>query len=73
MPLTTDWVAPTARLVEDIRGSSVVYTDDTSWRINGHGAYLMTFDSDRATVYQICDHHRHQECNGPRFLDSGLG
>lgn len=48
-------------LVTKVRGADVVYTDDTSWRIKGSGAFLMGFDSDQATVYQIRDQHRHQE------------
>jgi transposase len=39
----------------------VVYTDDTSWRIHGKTAHLMTFDSDQATVFQIRDRHRNEE------------
>ena len=39
----------------------VVHTDDTGWRIGGAPAYLMAFDTDQATVYQIRSHHRHEE------------
>ena len=38
-----------------------VYTDDTGWRIHGQTAHLMTFDTDRATVFQIRRRHRNQE------------
>jgi transposase len=38
-----------------------VYTDDTSWRIHGKPAHLMTFDTDQATVFQIRDRHRNEE------------
>jgi hypothetical protein len=38
-----------------------VYTDDTGWRIHGEGAQLMTFDTDRATVFQIRRQHRNEE------------
>ncbi len=39
----------------------VVHTDDTGWRVSGQTAFLMGFDSDRATVYQIRAQHRHEE------------
>jgi len=39
----------------------VVHTDDTGWRVSGQTAFLMGFDSDRATVYQIRPRHRHEE------------
>ena len=39
----------------------VVYTDDTGWRVSGQTAFLMGFDSDQATVYQIRPRHRHEE------------
>jgi hypothetical protein len=38
-----------------------VHTDDTGWRIAGQSAFLMGFDSDQATVYQIRAQHRHEE------------
>jgi transposase len=38
-----------------------VYTDDTGWRIHGQTAHLMTFDTDRATVFQIRQRHRNEE------------
>jgi len=41
-----------------------VYTDDTGWRIHGEGAQLMTFDTDRATVFQIRRQHRNEPKNG---------
>jgi transposase len=41
--------------------SPVVYTDDTGWRVGGENAYLMAFDTDEATVYQVRPRHRHQE------------
>jgi hypothetical protein len=50
---------------EDLRTpvpkAAVVHTDDTSWRIGGEAAYLMAFDTDEATVYQIRSQHRHAE------------
>jgi transposase len=39
----------------------VVHTDDTGWRVSGQTAFLMGFDSDQATVYQIRSRHRHEE------------
>jgi transposase len=39
----------------------VVYTDDTGWRIHGKPAYLMAFDTDQATVFQIRNQHRNEE------------
>ena len=39
----------------------VVYTDDTGWRVGGRTAFLMGFDTDRVTVYQIRDRHRNEE------------
>ncbi len=50
-----------AGLIDEIRRSTVVYTDDTGWRIGGLTAFLMAFDSDLATVYQIRPQHRHEE------------
>ncbi len=39
----------------------VVYTDDTSWRIGGDGAYLMGFDTDQETVYQVRTRHGNEQ------------
>src|SRR5260221_555315 len=36
-------------------------TDDTGWRIHGQAAFLMAFDTDQATVFQIRDQHRNEE------------
>ncbi|MGH9653487.1 MAG: IS66 family transposase, partial [Bryobacteraceae bacterium] len=38
-----------------------VHTDDTGWRVGGQSAFLMGFDTDEATVYQIRSQHRNQE------------
>jgi transposase len=38
-----------------------VYTDDTGWGIHGQTAHLMTFDTDRATVFQIRQRYRNEE------------
>ena len=50
-----------ARLRAAMPESPVVHTDDTSWRVGGEAAYLMAFDTDEATVYQIRAQHRHEE------------
>jgi hypothetical protein len=41
--------------------SPVTHTDDTGWRVGGEPAFLMAFETDRATVYQIRSRHRNQE------------
>jgi uncharacterized coiled-coil protein SlyX/transposase len=38
-----------------------VHTDDTGWRVGGTAAFLMAFESDRETIYQIRARHRNQE------------
>lgn len=49
------------QLRESMREAAVVHTDDTGWRVSGQTAFLMGFDSDQATVYQIRKRHRHEE------------
>jgi transposase len=49
------------RLREGVKEAKRVFTDDTGWRINGEAAYLMGFDTDEATVYQIRSRHRNEE------------
>lgn len=44
-----------------VRTAPVVYTDDTGWRVGGRPAFLMGFDTDEATVYQIRFQHRNEE------------
>ena len=44
-----------------VREAAVVHTDDTGWRIGGQTAFLMGFDTDQLTVYQIRARHRHEE------------
>lgn len=44
-----------------VREAPAVYTDDTGWRIGGQSAFLMGFDTDQATVYQIRQRHRNEE------------
>lgn len=41
--------------------SAAVFTDDTGWRVGGQNAFLMGFDTDQATVYQIRRQHRNEE------------
>ncbi len=44
-----------------IRESSVVYTDDTGWRVGGETAFLMAFETTESTVYQVRPRHRNEE------------
>ena len=44
-----------------VRSSSFVHTDDTGWRVGGEPAYLMAFETDEASVYQIRARHRNEE------------
>jgi transposase len=39
----------------------VVPTDDTGWRVGGEPAFLMAFETEAATVYQVRPRHRHEE------------
>ncbi len=48
-------------LREQVRQAPVTYTDDTSWQVGGDGAYLMAFDTDRQTVYQIRRQHGNEQ------------
>ena len=48
-------------LRESVRYSAVVHTDDTGWRMDGEGAFLMAFETDEATVYQVRARHRNEE------------
>ena len=49
------------RLRGSIRDSSFVHTDDTGWRVGGESAFLMAFETDEATVYQVRPRHRNEE------------
>jgi transposase len=59
--------------------AAVVSIDDTGWRVGGEPAYLMAFETDAATVYQIRSRHRHEEVHeviptdyiGVRVTDRG--
>ena len=44
-----------------VPAAPAVHTDDTGWRIGGQPAFLMGFDTDHATVYQIRFQHRNEE------------
>lgn len=44
-----------------VRDSAVTHTDDTGWRVGGKPAFLMAFETDQATVYQIRPRHRNEE------------
>jgi transposase len=44
-----------------IKGARAVYTDDTGWRVGGEPAWLMAFETDAATVYQVRPRHRNEE------------
>lgn len=48
-------------LRDQVREAPAVHTDDTGWRIGGHNAFLMGFDNDSETVYQIRRQHRNEE------------
>ena len=49
------------RLRGSVRESAVVHTDDTGWRVGGESAFLMAFETDYATVYQVRGRHRNEE------------
>ena len=49
------------RLRGSVRTSPFVHTDDTGWRVGGESAFLMAFETDRATVYQVRARHRNEE------------
>ena len=48
-------------LREQVPDAAVTYTDDTGWRVGGDGAYLMAFDTDQQTVYQIRQQHGNEQ------------
>jgi len=50
-----------ARLRAAVRDRPSVHTDDTGWRVGGKPAFLMAFETDEATVYQVRPHHRNEE------------
>ena len=62
-----------------VRASPVVHTDDTGWRVGGEPAFLMAFETDESTVYQVRARHRNEEvrevipsdCAGVMVTDRG--
>ena len=44
-----------------VRDQPSVHTDDTGWRVGGEPAFLMAFETDEVTVYQVRPQHRNQE------------
>lgn len=48
-------------LRQQVKQAPVTYTDDTGWRVGGDGAYLMAFDTDQQTVYQIRSRHGNEQ------------
>ena len=49
------------KLRGSVRASPLVHTDDTGWRVDGGPAFLMAFETDEATVYQVRTRHRNEE------------
>ncbi len=49
------------RLRASVRDRPFVHTDDTGWRVGGEPAFLMAFETDDATIYQIRRRHRNEE------------
>jgi hypothetical protein len=56
---------PVGTVYEQLRAvvpaAPVVHTDDTGWRVGGESAFLMAFETEAATVYQVRPRHRHEE------------
>lgn len=48
-------------LCDSVRNAPYVHTDDTGWRVGGRSAWLMVFETDAATVYQVRKRHRNEE------------
>jgi transposase len=44
-----------------VQEAPFVHTDDTGWKVGGKTAFLMGFDTDHETVYQIRPQHRNEE------------
>ena len=49
------------KLRGSVRASPLVHTDDTGLRVDGGPAFLMAFETDEATVYQVRARHRNEE------------
>ena len=58
------------KLRGSVRASPLVHTDDTGWRVDGGPAFLMAFETDEATVYQVRARHRNEEVR--EVVPSGL-
>ena len=58
-------------LCVSVRSRSMVHTDDTGWRVGGDAAFLMAFEIDEATVYQIRFHHLNGEVRELIHADNG--
>ena len=50
-------------LVENVRGSKVVYPDETGWRIGGRKSWLWVFVTADQTVYRIAKGRGYQEAS----------
>jgi len=48
-------------LCDPVAEAPYVHTDDTGWREGGRPAWLMVFETDAATVYQVRPRHRNEE------------
>jgi hypothetical protein len=48
-------------LRDQVQHAPVAYTDDTSWKVGGEGAFLMAFTTEETTVFQIRARHRNEE------------
>ena len=48
-------------LRRSVGASEFVHTDDTGWRVGGERAYLMAFETEGSTVYQVRGRHRNEE------------
>ena len=48
-------------LRSSVRASPVVHADDTGWRVGGEQAFLMAFETNESTVYQVRARHRNEE------------
>ena len=51
--------------------SRLVHTDDTGWRVGGEPVFLMAFETDEATVYQVRARHRNEEVREMVLSDYG--
>lgn len=59
------------RLRQTMPAAPVIHTGDTGWRVGGRTAFLMGFDTDQATVYQIREQHRNEEVR--EVISDGYG